>query len=182
MLLYPPLDPMPPIPCGLSHPGAWGIQRKHDIHTGIDLYAPHGAPVKAILPGKVEQIEQFTGKAIGMEWWNDTWVVYVRNPSENIIFAYGEVMPLVEEGDYLESGQVLGYVLTVLKEYKGRPMSMLHLEQYHGHKGDTYFRDKDLWWDVWTDPHLPPLGLENPTELLLSIPGSVAQWNDPYRG
>lgn len=113
-----------------------------------------------------------------MGWWNDTWVVYVKNLEDNTIFAYGEVMPLVEEGDLLELGQVLGYVLTVLKEYKGRPMSMLHLEQYQGFKDDTHF---NKGWDAWTDPYMRPLGLKDPTSLLLSIPGAIAQWNDPYK-
>ena len=37
MIYYPPLLVMPDIPVG-NHFGSFGVQRKHDYHTGVDLY------------------------------------------------------------------------------------------------------------------------------------------------
>jgi hypothetical protein len=45
-ILVTPLDPMPPTPVGTLHPGAFGIERHQHVHTGVDLYAPYGCPVR----------------------------------------------------------------------------------------------------------------------------------------
>ena len=51
---------------------------------------------------------------------------------ENFVFNYGEIIPsqYVNVGDMVEEGDVLGWVVPVLKKNKGRPMTMLHLEMY----------------------------------------------------
>ena len=72
-----PLDPMPLIPVGPDHPGAFGVNRHLHVHTGVDLYAPHGSPVRAVEAGKVISIAWFTGPSINMPWWNDTRAVYI---------------------------------------------------------------------------------------------------------
>jgi len=179
MPLHPPLYPMPPVPASRRHPGAFGVQRKHDIHTGVDLYAPHGCPVRAMCDGEVLAVEPFTGPSIDMPWWNDTKVIYIETIHHQVL-AYGEIETLLSPGDMIKHGQIIGYVLTVLKEYRGRPMSMLHMEMYQGMAG-SIIRSTEPFWDIWEHPNKRPKYLQDPTYYLLNIPGSVAIWNDPYR-
>lgn len=56
------------IPQG-NHPGAFGFKRKHDFHTGIDLYCNDFDSVFAIEDGIIVNIEQFTGPEVGSDWW-----------------------------------------------------------------------------------------------------------------
>lgn len=114
--------------------GLFGAIRKHDIHTGIDLYCHPGDPVYAIEKGLVVGVVPFTGPSAGFPWWNDTKAVLVEGPSG--VFLYGELEPRVKVDDILLPGMVIGNVLTVLKKDKGLPMTMLHLELYKkGYRG-----------------------------------------------
>jgi murein DD-endopeptidase MepM/ murein hydrolase activator NlpD len=154
-----PLNIMPPIPIGPHHPGAFGITRHEHIHTGVDLYAPYGCPVRAMESGKVIAVEWFTGPSVKMPWWNDTRAVYIEG--ETGVFNYGEIQeyPNIKVGESVIQGQYIGYVVTVLKKYKGRPMSMLHLELYdHGYT-DT--------WGEWKIGCKKPEHLRDPSEYLL---------------
>jgi len=174
-----PLDPMPLIPVGPNHPGAFGITRHQHIHTGVDLYAPHGSPVRAMEAGKVISIAWFTGPSINMPWWNDTRAVYIEG--ETGVFNYGEIQefPTLQIGDTVKQGQIIGSVMTVLKKFKGRPMSMLHLELYdHGYT-DT--------WGEWKIGTPKPEHLQDPTRYLLdpAFTGknslvNLIQQEDPY--
>lgn len=155
-----PLDIMPPIPIK-DHPGSFGIKRHQHIHTGVDLYAPYGTPVRTIEAGKIIAIQWFTGPSINMPWWNDTQAVYVEGVSG--VFNYGEIQeyPNLRIGDAVEEGQYIGYVVTVLKKYKGRPMSMLHIELYdHGYT-DT--------WREWKIGDPKPKHLKDPTPILVQL-------------
>lgn len=58
--LIAPLFPMPYVPIA-NHPGSFGINRHQHVHTGIDLYAAYGCPVRAMEAGKIIAIEWFTG-------------------------------------------------------------------------------------------------------------------------
>lgn len=159
--LTPPLDPMPLVPIGPRHPGAFGVDRHQHVHTGVDLYAPHGSPVWAMEAGKVISIAWFTGPAINLPWWNDTRAVYIEG--ETGVFNYGEIMefPTLKIGDKVKQGQIIGSVMTVLKKFKGRPMSMLHLELYdHGYT-DT--------WGEWKIGDSKPKHLKDPTAQLKRI-------------
>lgn len=181
---WPPLDIVPPIPCG-KHPGAFGAVRKYDRHTGVDLYAPVGAPVFAMNDGTVLDVQDFTGPAINMPWWNPTKVIYIDHG--HCIIAYGEVESHVKPGDIVGRKEFIGHVLQVLKEYKGRPMSMLHLEMYSleasvAIRNSSYKEQngKKIFWDFWNrNSTNPPKYLQNPTEMLLSL-GTEALWHDPY--
>jgi murein DD-endopeptidase MepM/ murein hydrolase activator NlpD len=167
-----PLEPMPPIPLGLVHPGAFGIDRHLHVHTGVDLYAPYGCPVYAMESGKIVHIEWFTGPSIAMPWWNDTRAMYIEGDTG--VFNYGEIQELScwKVGDTVEAGDVLGYVVTVLRKYKGRPMSMLHVELYdHGYKDD---------WGEWKIGTPKPEHLKDPTNYLMSIYGAHTISYDPY--
>jgi hypothetical protein len=147
------------IPQG-DHPGAFGARRKHHIHEGVDIYAPHASCVYAITNGVIISAYQFTGKLVGMPWWNDTWAIAVADDTG--IWVYGEVYsPCYRIGDHVKEGQCIALVEQVLKIDKGRPLSMLHLER----------------WKPFTSPHTflwqlnqpQPDFLLDPTPLLLEM-------------
>lgn len=179
---HPPLDPMPRIPVAFSdvdgtiHPGSFGIARHQHVHTGVDLYTAYGTPVRAMEDGKIIQISWFTGPSIGMPWWNDTRAVYIEGQTG--VFNYGEIqeLPTLKVGDAVKAGDLLGYVVTVLRKWKGRPMSMLHVELYdHGYVDD---------WKEWKIGDPKPEHLKDPTLYLLTIQSK--QYNryilgDPYK-
>lgn len=171
MSLIAPLNLMPPIPVGKHHPGSFGIDRHKHVHTGVDLYAPHGCPVRAMEAGRVIAIKWFTGPTISMPWWNDTRAVYIEGATG--VFNYGEIqeIPGLFAGATVLPGQVIGYIVTVLRKYKGRPMSMLHVELYN--QGIDY-------WDEWKIGDPKPDSLMDPTAYLLTIPGSTSITEDPY--
>lgn len=108
------------------HPGAFGVRRKHHTHEGVDLYAPVGTAVLAVEAGTVVRVAPFTGPAAGLAHWHDTQAVFVEGDSGVVV--YGEISPCVEEGAKVSPGQEVGFVVRVLLNDKGRPMSMLHLE------------------------------------------------------
>lgn len=180
-MLTHPLNPMPPIPIyspGMDHPhpGSFGIPRHLHVHTGVDLYAPMGAPVMAMEAGKVIKVAHFTGSHINMPWWRNTMAVYIEG--ETGVFNYGEIMPLVSVGCQVSSGQLIGYVIPVLRKFKGRPMSMLHLELYdHGYVDD---------WGEWKIGDPKPEHLQDPTKLLCCMKGDAIEsaylmaYEDPY--
>ena len=102
-----------PIPQG-TDAGAFGAVRKHDIHTGIDLYVPENTSVYVLDDGIVIDISVFTGQLASppSPWWNETYAVIVYHVNLNIFILYGEIQPIN------------------LKKYKNKPMSMLHIEAY----------------------------------------------------
>lgn len=113
------------IPMG-AHVGAFGVQRKHHIHEGIDLYCSSGAVVRAVERGIVVVVEPFTGPNAGSPWWLDTQCVLVEGASGVVV--YGEIATEVPVGSVVDVGAPLGTVARVLRVNKGRPQDMLHLE------------------------------------------------------
>lgn len=139
--------------------GAFGVVRKHDIHTGVDLYCEPDAEVFAISDGIVVAIEVFTGVGAGSPWWNDTKAVIVRN-SEGLHWLYGEMNPSVLVGQQVYRGDKLGTVIPVLKKDKGKtPTCMLHVELYY----------KYIHSVVWEHNKEIPEGLIDPTSILLYL-------------
>lgn len=139
-------------------PGSFGAQRRHDIHTGIDLYTDPKAAVFAIEDGTVIRIEDFTGPKADSPWWNDTKAVFVEGHSGVIV--YGEIEPLdrVQEGLAVQAGDQIGHVVQVLKKDKGvNPVNMLHLELYQ--KGQR----QSVWWKK---DETRPENLKDPSALL----------------
>ncbi len=125
MLAWPlPFSPktLPPVD------GMFGTARKHDIHTGIDLYAADGEMVVSIGIGRVINVQPFTGPDAGSPWWLPTDAVLVE--TKDGIILYGEVSSLVDVGENLVHGEPIGIISRVLRHDKGRPTSMLHLEYY----------------------------------------------------
>lgn len=120
--------------------GGFGFKRKHDIHTGVDLYTYPGMSVLAVEEGEIVAIEDFTGPKAGSPWWNDTQAVLIEGKSG--VVCYGEIVTPKEMrvGDKVEREQYVGGVRTVLKEDKGKPMTMLHIELY------THGTRETVWW------------------------------------
>lgn len=115
-------------------PGAFGAIRKFDIHEGVDIYTHDGAEVHAVEDGVVTAIYEFTGKKADCDWWNETWRIKVEGKSG--VVTYGELkQPLiVNVGDKVRAGKVIGHVTPVLRPEKYRPdirnhsVAMLHVE------------------------------------------------------
>lgn len=141
-----------------QEPGAFGTVRKHDIHTGVDLYCEDGDEVVCVENGTVVAIEAFTGEHADSPWWNDTWAVLVEG--EHGVICYGEIIPAegLKIGDKLVYNQFIGNVRQVLKKDKGKnPPSMLHFELY------THGTRKTVWWHHGNEQ---PERLRNPVPLL----------------
>lgn len=122
-----------------GHPGSFACPRKHEKHTGVDLYTTDNAIVHAVEDGKVVDIEHFTGEWDGSPWWNNTDCILVEGATG--VVCYGEVsVPYhIRVGTNVKKGQYIANVTRVLKDGKERPdimghsTSMLHMELYpHG--------------------------------------------------
>lgn len=148
----------PAIPIG-QQAGAFGVKRKYDVHTGVDLYCNEAQCVVSIEDGIVQAIEPFTGKSVGSPWWNDTSCVAIAGATG--VCLYGEIQPHISlaVGDNVKCGQLLGHVLKVLKIDKGLPMTMLHFELYESWQGCA----------SWMLGDEKPSQLKDPTELLLKL-------------
>jgi len=140
------------------HVGAFGVKRSHDRHRGIDLYAPPGTEVYAVEDGKIVDIRPWTGPKANCDWWLDTDAVLVEGKSGLVV--YGEIEVIigeVEVGMSIEKGDVVGRVKRVLRNDKGRPTSMLHLEL----RELGFLRNISKDWD-----NEVPDGIKDPTDKL----------------
>jgi phosphopantothenoylcysteine decarboxylase len=122
-----------------GHPGAFATQRKHEKHTGVDLYCADGTRVIAVESGRLVGIEHFTGEWDNTPWWNNTDCILIEGATGVVCYGEIEVSPFVQVGSKIEKGQFIGNVKRVLKEGKertdipGHSTSMLHMELYpHG--------------------------------------------------
>lgn len=138
----------------------FGAKRKHDIHTGIDIYVPEHTEVYSLIAGKVVNIEWFTGiKSIPpTPWWEDTQAIWVEDMSINpgYVLVYGEIKvnEKIAIGDFVDQDTVLGTIKKVLKKDKGiNPTTMLHLELYESKPKETA---------IWLLDQEKPKGLLNP--------------------
>jgi murein DD-endopeptidase MepM/ murein hydrolase activator NlpD len=138
------------------HPGSFAFVRKNHIHEGVDLYAEQGDEVLAMEEGVVVNVLPFTGNITNPKtsWWNDTGCVLIKSRSG--VICYGELKAKdgLKKGDFVQTGEVLGYIETVLKKDKGRPMAMLHLE--------FYSHDVTEPTETWSPDMATPYGLQNP--------------------
>lgn len=147
-------------PMVTSAEGMFGAKRKHDIHTGIDLYTVRNSPVFAMEDAVVVAVEEFTGPPES-PWWLPTKAILAEGRSGTIL--YGELEPTVKVGDQIKQDQIIGHILPVLPENKvrsdipGHSRYMLHLELYE--KGTT----KSVIWKLG-EPC--PKGLKDPTALV----------------
>lgn len=139
------------------HVGSFGIRRRHDVHKGIDLYAAEGEKVYSVEMGTIVDICPFTGEIAGFPFWENTYGVYIKGVSG--IVVYGEIIPNSELkiGDVVAIDTVIGTVKRVIKNDKGRPISMLHLEL---HENDIHTEQ----WELGKDK---PSSILDPTERLI---------------
>ncbi|MDD3371282.1 MAG: M23 family metallopeptidase [Alphaproteobacteria bacterium] len=153
------------VPLWPEHPGGFAARRKHDVHCGVDLYCTEGTPVYTVERGIViDPRLPFTGGIANPDWtdfWEDTYAVLVQGKSGIVI--YGEINPLasLKKGMRLKTGQQVGNVLRVLKQDKGRPRSMLHLELHKHWAGD------DPVWEL--DEPKPPSVMDPTPHMLEAI-------------
>ena len=152
-----------PIPESPSQ-GAFGAIRRHDVHTGVDLYGDVDDEVLAVEDGVVVAVEDFTGARAGSPWWLDTQAVLVEGPSGVVL--YGELEPAVRVGDVVREGDLIGRLRTVLRHDKGLPMTMLHLELYAPRTRAS------MWWHH---------GEARPDNLLDPTPSLREAWREATR-
>jgi murein DD-endopeptidase MepM/ murein hydrolase activator NlpD len=144
-----------------SEPGSFGFVRKHDIHTGVDLYCLGQNLVKAVETGFVVAVEEYTGPKAGSPWWLPTKSILIEG--ESGVVCYGEVMPIgVSKGDMILKGQIIAYVVPVLRKKSNLNIAnhsnhMLHFELY------THGTRESVWWKL-NEPK--PTNLLDPTEKL----------------
>lgn len=149
-----------------GHPGSFGHARKYDVHTGVDLYVYPGASVVAMQSGIVEKVIPFTGKIAGFDWWNNTHAVITKTVNGYIL--YGEIHSQLQVGQIVKKGDLIGYVLPVLKEGKERPdipghsRWMLHVELYN-----KLCDNERGVWEGWQLGSPKPENLLDPTEFLI---------------
>jgi len=134
----------------------FGAKRKHDHHTGVDLFCQENEEVYSMYDGVVTSVIEFTGFSES-PWWNDTQAVMIYHPEIQKTFLYGEVLTKIKPGRTVKAGQEIGRVKTVLKKDKGKPMTMLHMECYKG------LQTKAVWWYHDTEC---PKNLEDITKYL----------------
>jgi murein DD-endopeptidase MepM/ murein hydrolase activator NlpD len=138
--------------------GQFGAVRKHDTHTGVDLYAEVGTKVYAMESGTVVASMPFTGIAAESPWWLDTNCVMIEGASGVILC--GEIETELKAGDFVFEGDLVGTILRVIKKDKGKPLAMLHLELY------TPGTKEPVWWKL-DEPK--PENLVDPTPLVESF-------------
>ncbi len=144
------------------HPGAFGAFRRHDRHTGVDLYVPDGTPVYSLEDCRVVDVSYFTGPNANppCDWWEETWSVTVQNNHSNNYLLYGEIAPSVFKDHFVKAGGLIGYIKRVLKRDKGKPPSMLHIEMY------SRIQEEHPYWKLGDGC---PAGLLDPTDYLLQF-------------
>lgn len=146
------------------HPGAFAVKRKHHTHEGVDLYCPDKTPVICPFDCEVVDIFDFTGEKANTPWWNDTQSLLLKSVDSRFNYSINlgeiEVSESLYKGVSVKAGQCVGWVKTVLKKDKGRPMSMLHLELYEP--------TSTCVSSGWYSEEKPDL-LIDPTQFLLSL-------------
>lgn len=123
----------------LESQNCFAAKRKHDYHTGVDLFCEENDEVYSMYDGIVTNVIEFTGYSES-PWWNDTLAVMIYHPEIQKTFLYGEILTKIKVGRTVKAGQEIGRVKTVLKKDKGKPMTMLHMECYKG------LQNNAVWW------------------------------------
>jgi phosphopantothenoylcysteine decarboxylase len=171
-----PLDSCVGIPVG-KHPGSFAFRRKHDVHTGVDLYCGDGEPIYSCTSGTIVDIKQFTGPEIGHEWWNNTDAIVIDNGKNFILYGECKAIDTVKVGDWVRQGRLIGHVEPVLPPEKLRPdipghsVSMLHLELMRRNPvfAESTGSNGFMTWDL---DKVQPYDLFDPTRLLLTAEGA----------
>lgn len=123
----------------LDSQNCFGAKRKHDFHTGVDLFCQEHEGVYSMYDGVVTNVIEFTGFSES-PWWNDTLAVMIYHPDKQKTFLYGEVETNLKPGKVVKAGDLIAKVKKVLKKDKGKPTTMLHMECYKG------LQTSAVWW------------------------------------
>ena len=125
-------------------PGSFWENRQDRYHCGIDIYAPDGSDVISIDNGYVVKTGIFT-KSTTVPYWNQTRYIIIKN-TKDLLYNYAELGDVVvKKGEYVNAGQLIGHVGTVLNINKvtikspkyiqkiknNKHQSMLHFEIYN---------------------------------------------------
>ncbi len=139
--------------------GGFGFKRTFYYHPGVDLYCCNGQAVTALEEGEVVNIETFTGPLADppSPWWNETQAILVEGANGALGYCELIVMPYLQVGDRIDEGDLLGFVVPVLKKDKGNGITMLHFEQY------VPGTRTHVTWHIGEER---PASLLDPTELL----------------
>lgn len=131
-------------------------------HAGCDLYAPVGTPVRAVSDGVVRRVAPFYYKTDAVEVVHDC----------GSIVRYGEVKPLVREGETVKRGQQIATVAQMHTPSGPFPLKMLHVELYSGLRTGalTQPRERSAIHRLSGKPFMRRRDLMNPTALLARAP------------
>ena len=142
--------------------GAFASKRSFYYHPGVDLYCLEGQAVTAVEAGIVVNVEIFTGALADppSPWWNETMAILIEGQSGALGYCELMAAPHIVPGYKIEEGELIGYVVPVLKKDKGNGTTMLHFEQYLS--GST----GHVTWELGKEK---PASLLDPTELLKSL-------------
>lgn len=157
--------------------GSFWESRGDRFHCGVDLYAPENTEVLSIEDGVVVETGMMTSPEI-LSYWNLTYYVIIEH-SQGMFCKYGELAGFtVRKGDSTESGQLIGYVGTVLnsekidescplyiQKLKNKNPSMLHFELWKNHPITTHINYLGGNWFAEEKPE----NLRNPTRYLESL-------------
>lgn len=109
-------------------PASFGHVRKHHIHEGVDLHVNWPEGVFAVEPGHVVWKGWFTGPGAGSPWWLPTMAVMVKGESGIVVYGELDQHLLPDMNEDLDTGSYIGHIARVLRNDKGAPTHMLHLE------------------------------------------------------
>ncbi len=154
--------------------GGFLEQRGDRVHCGLDIYAEKGKEVVAMESGRILLVGIFTSKEM-IHYWNTTYQVMAKGRS-GVFYRYAELSDtLVEEGEHISEGQVIGHIGEVLNRnaidetspgyiqqlQKKKRCSMLHLEIYSSSPIDS----NQYLGGNWFGDNIPN-NLLNPADLL----------------
>ena len=155
----------------------------------MDIYAPEGSVILAVEDGIVLEVGIFTSPE-RIFYWKTTFYVLIKH-GQGLVGKYAEMGDvLIQEGDAVKAGQVIGHVGVTLDKKKigaktpsyiqklnrNNNQSMLHFELYRKKpiKTKNYLGGN-------TSKQKKPEGLVDPTEYLNSISRKRNTENPPAR-
>jgi hypothetical protein len=157
--------------------GAFWEDRGDRYHCGVDIYAREGSNVLSIEDGKVLDVGIFTSRD-RIPYWNTTSYILIENVS-GLLCKYAELGDvMVNVGESVRAGQLIGHVGLVLdsdKIVQSSPLyiqklktkgnnSMLHFELFGGILMET----TDYLGGNWFGKTKPE-NLHDPTDYLMSL-------------
>ena len=108
-------------------PGSFWENRIDRHHCGVDIYAPRDSGVISVENGKVVDVGIFTSPDV-VAYWNTTYYILIKN-NNGFICKYAELVDVVvDEGDFVKAGRLIGHVGRVLNASKIDDDSPLYIK------------------------------------------------------